>query len=114
MNQHPCTTVVSLAWSPDGASLLSGHSDGFAFLWDVKTGQRRAAFLAFSPDRHLTISPEGHYRGSPDIEKEIVYVALTEDGRQETLTPAEFAAKFGWKNDPDKASLADDAANGRR
>jgi len=34
-----------------------------------------------------------------------VYMALTEDGRQETYTPAAFEARFGWKNDPEKAYL---------
>jgi hypothetical protein len=48
------------------------------------------------------VSGNGHYLGSPGIEDQIVYVAVTEDGRQETLTPAEFATKYGWKNDPAK------------
>jgi hypothetical protein len=30
---------------------------------------------------------------------------MHEDGTQHTCTPAEFAAKFGWRNDPDKAEL---------
>jgi hypothetical protein len=34
-----------------------------------------------------------------------VYVAQTDDGRQETYTPAEFQKKYGWKNDPAKAIL---------
>ena len=47
----------------------------------------------------------GHYRGSPGVEDQIVYVAMLPDGSQRTYTPAEFAAQFGWKNDPDKAEL---------
>ena len=47
----------------------------------------------------------GHYRGSPGVEDQIVYVAMHEDGSQRTDTPAEFAAKFNWKNDPEKAEL---------
>jgi hypothetical protein len=31
--------------------------------------------------------------------------ALTDDGQQLTLTPAEFAARFGWQNDPSKVTL---------
>jgi hypothetical protein len=27
------------------------------------------------------------------------------DGGQETLTPAEFEKKYGWKNDPERARL---------
>ncbi len=28
-----------------------------------------------------------------------------EDGRQETLTPKQFAKKYGWKNDPERVEL---------
>ena len=41
--------------------------------------------------------------GSPGVEKEFVYVVQTDTG-QETLAPEEFALKYGWKNDPLKAS----------
>ena len=41
----------------------------------------------------------------PGVEKEFVYVVLTEQGEQLTLTPAEFTKKYGWKNDPAKVSL---------
>ena len=54
---------------------------------------------------HVCISADGHYRGSNGIEQHIVYVALTKDGHQQTDSPANFAAKFHWKNDPAKARL---------
>ncbi len=47
----------------------------------------------------------GHYRGSPGVEDQFVYVAMLPDGSQRTYTPDEFAKNFGWKNDPDKAEL---------
>ena len=47
----------------------------------------------------------GHYRGSPGVEDYILYVAQLDDGSNVTLTPAEFAARFAWKNDPEKATL---------
>jgi len=53
----------------------------------------------------LYISPDGHYRTTLDAEKELVYVVQTDSGEHLTLTPAEFADKFGWKNDPDKVRL---------
>jgi hypothetical protein len=53
----------------------------------------------------LIVSPEGHYRGTEGIDDHVVYVAVTADGRQETLTPAEFEAKYVWKNDPTKVRL---------
>jgi len=47
----------------------------------------------------------GHYRGSPGVEDQIVYVAMLDDGSQRTDTPAEFAKQFNWKNDAEKAGL---------
>ncbi len=47
----------------------------------------------------------GHYRGSPNVEDHIVYVAELDNGSNITLTPAEFATRFAWKNDPEKATL---------
>ena len=47
----------------------------------------------------------GHDRSSPGVEDQIVYVALQKDGSQTTHSAAEFASKFGWKNDPTKAGL---------
>ncbi len=49
-------------------------------------------------------------RCSPAMSEDVVYVALTDDGRQVTLRPAEFAATYGWKNDPEKIRLSSAAA----
>ena len=50
------------------------------------------------------LSEGGHYRcENPTVEAELVYVVQTEQGQQ-TLTPPEFAAKYGWKNDPEKGA----------
>jgi WD40 repeat protein len=80
------------------------------------------------PQRHwLCIGPTGHIRGGPcdvpanvagefpgegnttqsvaSIADLIVYVALHDDGSQRTYTPAEFARKFAWQNDPNQATL---------
>ncbi|HVA51324.1 MAG TPA: WD40 repeat domain-containing protein [Pirellulales bacterium] len=57
------------------------------------------------PDRQAAvISPDGHYLGTPWAEEDLVYVVQTADG-QELLSPKEFAAKYGWKNDPSKVKL---------
>jgi formylglycine-generating enzyme required for sulfatase activity len=52
------------------------------------------------PATKLKIQPDGHYRAVGPIAEHLVYVALTDDYRQESYTPAAFAAKFGWKNEP--------------
>ena len=55
----------SLVFSPDGAILVSGHTNGTIQLWDVKTGDRIAALdghtqrietLKFSPDGEMLVS----------------------------------------------------------
>jgi hypothetical protein len=38
-----------------------------------------------------------------EVEAQLIYPARTDDHRQETYTPAEFAKKSDWKNDPAKA-----------
>jgi WD40 repeat protein len=50
------------AFSPDGASLLSGGNGGALLLWDVATGRERltlhgaSGFFRFSPDGHAIVS----------------------------------------------------------
>ena len=52
------------------------------------------------PFTKFRFKPTGHYRvANPADADEIVYVIQTDKG-QETLTPAEFAKRTGWKNDP--------------
>ena len=69
-----------------GRGLVVMHTIG------AKSGEERLVPVASMPTDNgwLVISPEGHYRGSPDVEKEIVYVVQTDRG-QETLSPEEFA-----------------------
>ena len=52
-------------------------------------------------DQYLAASSEGHYRTTPEIERQLVYVVETAQG-QETLTPDEFAKKYDWKNDSER------------
>lgn len=94
-------------WLPDSRRLLLGCygatiQQGYDVLDDRPLGR---LVSRISEGQSVVISPEGHYRGTRRIDEHLVYVALTEDGRQETYTPAAFAAKFGWKNDPSKAYL---------
>jgi hypothetical protein len=49
------------------------------------------------------ISPDGHYSSPVDVESELAYVVETDDGQQKTYTPAQFASRFRWTNDPKKA-----------
>jgi hypothetical protein len=48
-------------------------------------------------------TPAPQKRGAPGLGTQLVYVVQTEHG-QETLAPEAFAKKYGWKNDPSKAT----------
>jgi hypothetical protein len=70
-------------------------------VWDVATGRVQAVLLGLPRDRALAVGATGHYRCTPGVERDLVYVVQTDRG-QETLTPEEFARKYGWKNDPEQ------------
>lgn len=92
-------------WLPDSRRVLC---DGFGSLtlWglDTRTSQLLGTvFPALSVgDQPLVISTDGHVRGPP---RSVLYVAQTESGSLLTMTPSQFEKRFGWKNDPDKATL---------
>lgn len=54
----------------------------------------------------VKVTPEGHFRGAPEIDQELIVVAETDAGEQVTLSLAEFEKKYGWKNDPERAISA--------
>ncbi|MGD0896981.1 MAG: WD40 repeat domain-containing protein [Thermoguttaceae bacterium] len=70
--------------------------------WDVETARPVVTLLPIEGNRFALISPEGHYRGSPGIEDQLLYVALTDEGEYLTLSGPEFEKQYGWKNDPAK------------
>lgn len=87
------------AVSPDGQLLATrGQSD--VRVHRLADGALDRTLLALRDQQYAAVSPDGHFAGSPDVEQEFVYVALTDDGEQITLTPAEFEQRFGWQNDP--------------
>jgi WD40 repeat protein len=89
--------------SPD-RRLLASLGGSATWIWDVETSRCRGTLLQLLNDRYLVISPDGHYTGSPRAERELVYVVETDQG-QETLTPEEFAQRYGWKSDPARVRL---------
>ncbi|MBI1311729.1 SUMF1/EgtB/PvdO family nonheme iron enzyme [bacterium] len=93
-------------WHPDSRRFL-GWENGYGTIsFDVETNRRLGMLFPWlTGDHWLCLGPTGHYRGSAGVEDQIVYVAMLADGSQQTFTPADFAEKFGWKNDPEKAEL---------
>jgi hypothetical protein len=74
-------------------------------LHELATNRPAGVLMALPDNRYISFSPDGHYRGSRNVERDIRYVAQLADGQQVTLTPEEFEKRFGWKNDPDKVRL---------
>ena len=99
------------AVSPDGR-LAADRGASAIRIYHVQDGRLLFTILSLRDGEYAVISPDGHYRGSPGVEKEFAYVVQTDKG-QETLTPEEFSTRYGWKNDPGRVQagierLADD------
>src|SRR5262249_39568779 len=95
--------IGGMVWLPDGKTLAIGGGDCTVRLVDPHTGRSLGTLVAVRDKGSWAISPEGHYRGASGIDHCWVYVVQTERG-QETITPEEFAKKYGWKNDPERVS----------
>ena len=64
--------ISSVAFSPDGNTIVSGNNDGTVWVWDAKTGEHRDTFtanadwvlsIAFSPDGKIIASGGGNVEG---------------------------------------------------
>ena len=87
-------------FDPDG-HLVAFLGRGLIRLCSLDDGRLRYTILNLKGDLHGVLRPDGHFSGSPGLEKELVYVVQTAHG-QETLTPEEFAKKYGWTNESSK------------
>jgi len=102
--------IYSVAWSLPLHRLIAAQEDRLA-IYDVPSGELLASqIIWYGPGKYLLLSPEGHMRCSEKMSEDVVYVALTDDGRQITLRQPEFAAAYGWTNDPQKIRLTSAAA----
>jgi len=102
-NLQALAPVERVGWSPGGSTAASGNQDRTVRFWDAATGQPRGTLIA-EPNQVTAVSSEGHYRHAPGVEPDLVYVVQLERG-QETLTLAEFAMKYHWKNLPPQVKL---------
>jgi WD40 repeat protein len=94
----------SVFWTPNGKTILAGDIGLGMGVFDAATLRKRGTMFVLGNGRTLMISADGHYRGSPGVEKDLV--AIVDTGKERLLlTPAEFAKRFKFKNDPDRALL---------
>ncbi|MBM4095108.1 MAG: hypothetical protein FJ276_37735 [Planctomycetes bacterium] len=97
------------AFSSDGKTLVARDCGNLTRLWNVETGIPRVSLLQLADGQGLMISADGHYQGTEHAEDAIVYVAELDDGVQVTLSPSEFAKRFGWHNEPQRVKLSETA-----
>lgn len=91
--------VSSLARARDSKHLALSISGKEVQLIDLK-GKALHAWKTVD-EASLQYNLEGHHRLKKGEANPHLYVVQTKKG-QETLTPAEFEKRFGWKNDPSK------------
>lgn len=78
--------------------------NGLSFV-NLRTRQRAGTFLQLSPAVYAYLSPEGYIKASGPYDQLLIFIAETNDGKLLTLTPREFASRFGWSNNPAKARV---------
>jgi WD40 repeat protein len=95
--------VHAVAWATGGTTVVSCTIDRSVRFWSALTGQLQTTVLA-DGDQLAVVSAEGHYRIASEKETELVFVVLTKTG-MDTLSPAAFAEKHAWKNNPASARV---------
>jgi WD40 repeat protein len=95
--------VQSVKWTTGNRTMVSCTIDRCVRFWSATKGEIQATIVA-DKDQMSCISNEGHYHIANEAETELVCVVLTRT-RMDTSTPAEFVAKFGWKNIPTRAKM---------
>src|SRR5262249_40301984 len=95
--------VQRVAWVPGGQVIACSSADRTCRFFDAATGHLRGMLLAEEP-QVVAVSFDGHYRAETAGAAELVVVAQL-DKSQETMTAAQFATKFKWKNNPSAIRL---------
>lgn len=96
----PVQYVTSAA---NGSILVAGNSDRTVRFWDAASGQLRGVLLGES-NCPVIIAADGNWRADAEKKPDLVMVVQVADS-QLTMTPEEFATRFGWKNNPMRAKL---------
>jgi WD40 repeat protein len=87
-----------LTWTPSGSCVVAGDSARSTYFWDRATRVRRGVIVN-QDDHLLLIAPNGYYRTDPGVQPDIVFAVQTAS-EQLMLSPAEFASRYHWQNNP--------------
>jgi WD40 repeat protein len=105
VNRPTLSAGLNRVWSP-GARVLA-QSNGFEIHLCDADGWPLGVLLPGEPFQQLTIRAAGQYRGNARVDRQIMMVVQRRDGTSETLTPADFEQRYGWRNEPEKVRLVD-------
>jgi len=92
-----------LNWLKDSKTLAAASGSGVSF-YDAASGARKGVYYHMPKSQGLIIAASGHYSGTADVKKDLIYQAVTVSG-QSTMSQEDFTTRFGWKNDPTKVKL---------
>ncbi|MFC1764047.1 leucine-rich repeat domain-containing protein, partial [Planctomycetota bacterium] len=116
LSQTECqeSRCIGSFWPPslsaDGRVAIN-NSQPIIRAWDTYTGQGLLTMFWSNPDLWLAISPEGHYRCSEAMKRQLVWVVQRTNGTCEHLSEQEFVTKYQWKNDPARVVVNPDAVS---
>jgi WD40 repeat protein len=101
---------VAYTWAADGRTVA--FAQGGDVRWFIgEARQIRGVVSSPGTDQAVFVQAMGHYRIASGNENDMVYVAQSAGEQQtmmqQTLTPAEFAKAYGWKNDVRWVRVAD-------
>ncbi|HPM79222.1 MAG TPA: protein kinase [Candidatus Anammoximicrobium sp.] len=84
--------------SPDGR-LIAVPGESAVRVYRLPNEDPSYSLVALRENRHVVLRSDGHYRGSPGIEEELIYIVCHDRG-QETLTTEAMHQRYHWTNDP--------------
>ncbi len=95
------SAAASVAFSPEGKTVLSGYLDSTTRLWNLQTGEEILRMIGFKNGEGVAIMPQGYYVASPNGDK---YINIrTKDNQVTGMNQSKYKAFY---HRPDIVQLA--------